>query len=39
MEDMNGKVQITSPLFQGDNPGTRVTLQLPHTSYGPMFQL
>ncbi|MEZ5572302.1 MAG: HAMP domain-containing sensor histidine kinase [Halioglobus sp.] len=34
MEDMNGKVHITSPLVQGAHPGTRVTLHLPHTTYG-----
>jgi signal transduction histidine kinase len=39
MEDMNGKVQITSPIFQGDSPGTRVTLHLPCTSYDSMFHL
>ncbi|MEZ5504290.1 MAG: ATP-binding protein [Halioglobus sp.] len=39
MEDMNGKVQITSPISPGDNPGTRVTLHLPLTSYGPDFQI
>lgn len=39
MEDMNGKVQITSPLFEYDNPGTRVTLHLPLASYGSVFQL
>jgi signal transduction histidine kinase len=33
MEDMNGKVQLTSPLLQGAKPGTRVTLHLPSTSY------
>ena len=41
MEDMNGRVHITSPLHRGRtpgarrNPGTRVTLQLPRTQYGP----
>jgi PAS domain S-box-containing protein len=39
MEDMNGKVQVTSPLTQGHNPGTRVTLQLPLTSYDSDFEL
>ncbi len=33
MEDMNGKVQLSSPLSEGDKPGTRVTLYLPRTSY------
>jgi signal transduction histidine kinase len=45
MEEMNGRVHITSPLYRGRtpgarrNPGTRVTLQLPRTSYGPDFGL
>jgi len=39
MEDMNGKVQITSPLSPGHNPGTRVSLYLPHTSYGHEFDM
>jgi signal transduction histidine kinase len=39
MDDMNGKVQLTSPLYQGDKPGTRVTLYLPRTSYGMDFQM
>jgi PAS domain S-box-containing protein len=39
MEDMNSKVQITSPLFEGNNPGTRITLILPRTRYDAMFQL
>lgn len=39
MEDMNGKVQLTSPLSQGPNPGTRVSLHLPRTHYGSDFEL
>ena len=45
MEDMNGRIQITSPLFRGRtpgalcNPGTRVSLHLPRTSYGPDYNL
>jgi len=39
MEDMNGKVQLTSPLSRGANPGTRVTLHLPRTNYGTAFQM
>jgi signal transduction histidine kinase len=39
MEDMNGKVQITSPIAQGNEPGTRVTLHLPRASYDDMFKL
>jgi PAS domain S-box-containing protein len=37
MEDMNGKVHITSPLSQHINPGTRVNLQLSLTSYDSVF--
>ena len=39
MGDMNGKVHITSPLASGDRPGTRITLQLPLTSYGSELEL
>ena len=39
MEDMSGRVHLTSPLSLEGNPGTRVTLQLPHTSYGPDFEV
>jgi PAS domain S-box-containing protein len=39
MEDMNGKVQLSSPLSEGDKPGTRVTLYLPRTNYGMDFQM
>jgi len=45
MEDMNGRIQITSPLFRGRtpgaqrNPGTRVSLHLPRTSYGSDYNL
>jgi signal transduction histidine kinase len=35
MDDMGGKVHITSPLTEGDNPGTRVTLHLQRTEYEP----
>ncbi|MCB1705483.1 MAG: PAS domain S-box protein [Halioglobus sp.] len=38
MEDMNGKVQIASPISRGKNPGTRITLYLPRTTYG-LFEL
>jgi PAS domain S-box-containing protein len=38
MEDMNGRVQLTSPVSRGNQSGTRVTLRLPLTSYGPAFQ-
>lgn len=37
MEDMNGKVHITSPLSQVSNPGTRVTLHLSRSSYDPIY--
>lgn len=33
MDDMDGKVQITSPVSNSGRPGTRVTLHLPHTRY------
>lgn len=39
MEDMNGKVHITSPLSPGSSDGTRVTLQLPRTQYDVMFPM
>ena len=39
MDDMNGRVHLTSPLSMEGNPGTRVTLQLPRTSYGPDFEV
>jgi signal transduction histidine kinase len=39
MDDMNGKVQLTSPLTQGNRPGTRVTLHLPRASYAMDFQI
>ncbi len=37
MDDMNGSVSVSSPLSDGPNPGTRVTLQLPRGSYGNTF--
>ncbi|CAA0092676.1 Signal transduction histidine-protein kinase AtoS [Halioglobus japonicus] len=37
MDDLNGKVQITSPLSSGSNPGTRISLHLPLTTYDAMF--
>ena len=39
MEDMNGTVHLASPVAKGDHPGTRVTLQLPRTSYGKEFEV
>ena len=39
MDDMNGKVQLTSPLTQGNRPGTRVTLHLPRAHYAMDFQI
>lgn len=33
MSDMNGKVQLTSPIADTGNPGTRITLQLPRAHY------
>jgi PAS domain S-box-containing protein len=39
MDDMNGTVHLTSPVAEGDKPGTRVTLQLAHTHYGSEFEV
>ncbi len=39
MDDMNGRVQLVSPIAEAPNPGTRVTLQMPRTSYGNTFQV
>ena len=39
MEDMAGSVQLASPIVKGSHPGTRVTLQLPRTSYGLEFEV
>lgn len=33
MADMNGKVQLTSPVNDSGNAGTRITLQLPRAQY------
>jgi PAS domain S-box-containing protein len=39
MEDMNGSVQLESPIADSSRPGTRVTLELPLGNYGPVFKL
>jgi PAS domain S-box-containing protein len=39
MDDMNGKVQLTSPISQGDKPGTRISLFLPVTRYSSDIQM
>ena len=39
MDDMNGTVHLTSPLAAGANPGTRVSLRLPQTRYGSVFEV
>jgi signal transduction histidine kinase len=39
MEDMGGSVQLASPIMKGSHPGTRVTLQLPRTTYGLEFEV
>ena len=39
MDDMNGTVHFTSPVATGANPGTRFSLQLPHTHYGSEFEV
>lgn len=33
MADMNGKVELASPIADTGNPGTRITLQLPRAHY------
>jgi PAS domain S-box-containing protein len=38
MDDMGGSVSVASPLSDGPNPGTRVTLQLSVASYGDIFE-
>jgi PAS domain S-box-containing protein len=38
MDDMGGSVSLASPLSDGPNPGTRITLQLPVASYGDTFE-
>ncbi|MCR9106715.1 MAG: ATP-binding protein [Gammaproteobacteria bacterium] len=38
MEDMQGKVMVASPILDGPQPGTRVSLQLDRASYGTSFQ-
>ena len=37
MEDMNGSIQLKSPLSEGEFPGTRVSLQLPSSTYTAEF--
>jgi len=37
IDDMHGRVQLTSPIAEGPNPGTRVSLFLPRASYGADF--
>ncbi|GAB3286205.1 ATP-binding protein [Parahaliea aestuarii] len=39
MEDMGGSVQLQSPVFEGAQPGTRITLQLPLGRYDSDFGL
>jgi PAS domain S-box-containing protein len=39
MEDMQGTVQLHSPVHAGESPGTRVTLQLPLGAYAADFGL
>jgi PAS domain S-box-containing protein len=39
MDDMDGTVHLSSPIADGEHPGTRVTLQLPRTSYGIEFEM
>ncbi len=39
MEDLGGSVQLTSPLQDGPNPGTRFSLDLAASSYGEAFEV
>ncbi|MEM9256566.1 MAG: ATP-binding protein [Pseudomonadota bacterium] len=39
MDDMNGRVQLVSPIGEAPNLGTRVSLMLPRTNYGQAFQV
>ncbi|MEH6592105.1 MAG: ATP-binding protein [Halioglobus sp.] len=39
MNDMAGNVAIESPISSGQHPGTRVTLELPVSSYGTEFEI
>jgi hypothetical protein len=36
---MGGGVQLASPIATGPHPGTRVSLDLPRSSYGPEFEV
>ena len=39
MEDMGGSIDLTSPLDEASQAGTRITLQLPQADYGKAFEL
>jgi signal transduction histidine kinase len=39
MDDMNGSINLASPIVDGPRPGTRATLVLPLTSYGSEFEM
>ena len=39
MDDMGGSVHLASPIAEGPHPGTRVSLELPRTSYGAEFEV
>ena len=39
IEDLGGSVQLTSPLQEGEHPGTRFTLRLNRASYGTAFEV
>ncbi|WP_213004001.1 ATP-binding protein [Parahaliea maris] len=39
MEDMNGSIHLQSPVFEGPQPGTCMTLQLPLGRYDSEFRL
>ncbi|MBA6413090.1 PAS domain-containing protein [Parahaliea sp. F7430] len=39
MEDMQGQIQLQSPIYEGPQGGTRFILQLPLATYGEEYQL
>ncbi len=39
MDDLGGRIQLSSPISEGPRPGTRASLQLQRTSYGTSFEV
>lgn len=39
VDDLHGRVSLTSPLAEGPHPGTRVSVELARASYGDTFQV